>query len=125
MCTILFWLGSDNIDCYLQLSSLDALEKVAYFGAIVHSTVTIICKAFNVGILFLVECALTIIVRDLQLSFCFCGLPGHMVGAKKMLVDVEEHSLTIMHTLHLFHVDVCIHVHTSSQEFDTPRHCQS
>ena len=57
-----------------------------YFGAFVHTTVSIICNILHEGMTFLVECdifvpippfPLTIIVRGLQLSFCFCSLPGH------------------------------------------------
>ena len=45
----------DNIDCILQLIALDALEKVAVLGAIVHSTIAIICKALHDGMLFFAE----------------------------------------------------------------------
>ena len=70
--------------------------------------------------LFFVECDalvpippfhLIIIKRGLQLSSCICGLHDHMVSAKKTLVDVKERNLTILCTLPLFLIDVCIHVH--------------
>ena len=56
---------------------------------------------------------LTIIVEVLQLFFCSCGLPGHMVMAKESLVDAKEHCLTILHTFSLFQVDtrVCVLEH--------------
>ena len=125
MCTILFWLGPNNIDHCLQLGALNALEEVMDFGAIVHSTVAITCKAPHDGVLFLVECNilipippfhLTIKVRGLQLSFCIFGLPGHMIRAEELLVGIKEHSLAILCTLSLFHIDICIHVLEYFQE---------
>ena len=107
----IFWLGLDNIDSSLQLSALDALEEVADFGSIVHSTIAIVCKALHDGKLFSVEChvlvpilpfPLIIIVRGLQLSFCFCGLPGHMVRAKKLLLDVKDYSTVSQRHKHLY-----------------------
>ena len=95
---ILLWFGMDNIYCCLQLRALDALEKVADFCAIVHTTVAIIYKILHDCVLFFVEddifvpvpcLSLTIIMGVLQLSFCIYGLPGHMVRAKKLLMDVE------------------------------------
>ena len=79
-----------------------------------------IFKALHHCVLFLLECnilvpiplfILTIIMRISQLSFCFFDLPDHMVGAKIWLMDIDEHSLTILHTLLLFHVYMSSHVH--------------
>ena len=39
-----------------------------------------------------------------------------MVRAKKILVDVKVHCLTVRHTLPLFHVNICIHVNEFLQE---------
>ena len=98
ICAILLWLGLNNIDHCLQLSAFDASKEVSDFGVIDHSTVAIVCEAHHDGILFFVECDvlvpippfyLTVIVRGLQLSFCFCNVPDHVVGAKKLLVDVK------------------------------------
>ena len=120
--TILLWLGPDNIHCCPQLITLDSLEKVVDFSAIVHSNVAMISKSLHYGVMFLVKCdilvpipsfPLTSIIRDLQLSFCFCFfcLPGHMVRAKILIVDVEQDSLTILHTLSLFHIYICVCIH--------------
>ena len=96
---ILLLLGPSNIDCCLQLSILDCLEKVSDLCAITHSTVALIYQSLHYSLLFLMECdilvtipsfLLTIIV--MQLSFCFCGLPGHMVRDKKLLKNVKKHS---------------------------------
>ena len=43
-------------------------------------------------------------------AFLLQLVPGHMVRAEKMLMDIEEHSLTILPGLLLFHIDKCIHV---------------
>ena len=108
---ILLLLGLDNMDCYLQLSALDVLEKVVDFAANVHATIAIICKALYDGMMFFVECnllvpilcfPLTIIVEGLQLSFCFCSLPGNMIRAKKLLIDIKEHCSTILCTFLCF-----------------------
>ena len=56
ICDILFWLHSDSIDCCLQLSAFDSLEKVADFCATVYSTVAIISKALHYCMLFFVKC---------------------------------------------------------------------
>ena len=94
-------------------------KKVADFCAIDHTTVAIICKALHDSMLFFVEgdilvpilhLSLTIIMGVLQLSFCICGLPGHMVRAKKTLVDIKEHSLTVLCSFSLLHIDKSIHV---------------
>ena len=78
-----------------------------------------ICKALHDSILFLVECnilvstpsfLLTIIVNALQLYFHFCDLPGHMVRAKKSLMDIKKHIWIILYTLSLFHMYISIHV---------------
>ena len=119
ICIIFFWLGLDNVDHGQQLSALNALEKVTDLGAMVYSTVAVICKALHDDMLFLMLCDvlipippffLTIIVKNLQLSFSICGLPDHMVSTKKFLMDVKVHYLTILHTLLLLHVYICIHV---------------
>ena len=115
---ILLWLGLDNIGYCLQHSALSSIKKVEDLSAIIHFTVSVIYKALNYCVLFLVECVmlapiqsflLTIRVKVLQLSFC--SLPGHMVRAEKLLMDIKEHYSTILHTLPLFHVNICIHVH--------------
>ena len=54
--------------------------------------------------------SLTIIMEVLQLSFCFCCLPDHMVRTKKMLVDVKDYCGTVLCPISLFHVDISIHV---------------
>ena len=69
------------------------------------------------GMLLFVDCdifvsissfPLTIIVRSLQLSFCFCGLPGHMARPKKLLMDANEYCLIILCLVSLFHIDISI-----------------
>ena len=103
----------------IQLSTLHSLEKVADFSSIIKTTVTVVCNALHYCVLFLVECNIrvpissflcTIIMRVLQLSFCFCSLPGHIVRAKKLLLDVKEHSSIILHTLYLFYIYISVHV---------------
>ena len=54
--------------------------------------------------------SLTIIVGVLQLSFCFCGLPCHVVRAKKMHMDIKVHCLTVLCCFSLFHLDISVHV---------------
>ena len=119
ICAIHIWLGTDSIDCGLQLRAFDAFEEVADLGAIIHSTIAIICNVHHDGMLFFVEgnilvpipcLSLTIKIKILQLFFCICGLPDHMDRAKKMLVDVKDHSSTILHASFLFQIDKCIHV---------------
>ena len=43
--------------------------------------------------------------------FLLLGPPDHMVRAKKMLVDIEEHCLTLLCTFSLFQVNICIDIH--------------
>ena len=99
---------------------------MANLGTIVHSTIAIISKALHDGMLFFVEgnilapipcLSLIIIMVVLQLTFCICSLPGCMIRAKKMLVDVKEHSLTVLHGSSLFHIDKFIHVNKYLGEY--------
>ena len=43
-------------------------------------------------------------------------MPGHMARAERLLMDIKGHSLTILHTLSLLHVNICIHVHEDIQD---------
>ena len=43
------------------------------------------------------------------------GLAGHMVRANKLLIDIKKNS-TILHTLHLFDLNIGIDVHEDHQE---------
>ena len=63
-----FWLGADNIDCCLQLRAPNALEKMADFGAIVHTTLAIIHMALHNGMLFFVEGNMHVPIPCLSLS---------------------------------------------------------
>ena len=54
---------------------------------------------------------LSTIVRVQQLSLCFCGLPDHIDRDKKLLMDFDEHSSSIMGTLYLFCINISIHFH--------------
>ena len=98
---------------------INALEEAVEHGAIVHTTVAIIYMTLHNGMLVFVEgkilvpipcLSLTITVGILQLSFCFCSLPGHMVRAKKMLVNIKVHCSTVLCCFSLFHIDISIHV---------------
>ena len=89
-------------------------------SAIMHSTVAVIYQALHYNVLFLVECGilipipsflLIIIVRVFQLPFHICGLPGHVISAKTLLMDIKEQSLTMLHTLLLCHINICVYVH--------------
>ena len=103
----------------LQLSASSFLKKKADSSAIIDIIYAMIIKALLNHVLFLVECNilvpipslhLSIIVSVLQLLLSFCRQSGHMVMAKKSLMDVEVHSLTILGALPLFHMYICIHV---------------
>ena len=119
MLAMLLWLDIDSIGHCLQLSASDSLEKVADFSAIIDTTIIMICKALHYCVLFFAEsdvivlmpsAVLTIIVSVLQLSLCNCVLPGHIVRAKKMLMNVEVHSLTVQASHTLFYINICINV---------------
>ena len=43
-------------------------------------------------------------------SFCFCGLPGQVVRARKSLMDIKGYSLTILGPLPLFYIFIYVHV---------------
>ena len=73
--SILLWLGSNNIDCCLQLNALDFYEKIADFSAVINTIVAMILRALHYCLMFLIKCEilvpntsflLAIIVWDLQ-----------------------------------------------------------
>ena len=47
---------------------------------------------------------LTIMVRVLQL--CICGMLGHIVRVKKLLMDIKKYCSTILYSLSLFHRNI-------------------
>ena len=115
---ILLWSGPDNNGHCLLFSALNSLEKMLDLSAIVHPTVAIIYQTLHYHVLLIVQenvlvqvpsFFLIIRVRSLQLSFCCCSLPGHMLKAKKSLMDIKEHSLTLLCTLSLFYIYISIH----------------
>ena len=112
ICAILFLLGANNIDHSLQLRALDALEEVVDFSDIVHTAIAIICNTLHDGMVLFMESnilvsiswySLMIILGVLQLSFCICCHPCHMIMAKKMLMDVKEYSSTFLHDFAFSH----------------------
>ena len=46
----------------------------------------------------------------LQLSFCICGLPGHMFRTKELLLDMKECYWTVLPPFSLFHIKMSVHV---------------
>ena len=108
---LLLWVGPIIVDCCLQRSAFDSLEKVLDFSAIMKTTVPMIYKASHKCVLVFVECdiivpilpfILTIIVWDLQISFCLCGRHGHVIRAEK----------SCMHGIHF----LCFNIHKQAFE---------
>ena len=54
-------LGPGNIECSLQLSTLDSFEKVLDFIAFIHSILAMIHKALDYCVLLLVECDILVL----------------------------------------------------------------
>ena len=106
MFSILLRLGTDNIHHSLQLRAFNALEKVADFCA------NGLLYFVEGDILVLIFVSLAIMMGVLQLSFCFCSLPDHMVRAKKMLMNDEVRYSTILRCFTLFCIDVSTSVNT-------------
>ena len=133
ICAIFFFLGYDNIDCCLWLNTLDSLERVTTFDAIIHPTVAIICKVLHCSILFLVECDILVptssfllanIVRTLQLFFLLLQPVWlHCQGWK----IAYEHWCTLLYCpMYAFfgsHLHKYLCLWRSLRGFDTSRHC--
>ena len=66
--------------------------------------------------------SLAIIMVVTLLSFCICSLPGHIDRAKKLLMDVKEHSSTILHGFSAFCIDNSVHVYEHLKE-NLMSHC--
>ena len=111
MFAILCWLGPDSIDCFLLLSALNSLEKVADLSAIDDTTVAMICFALHNCMLSQSHPFYHHHSVSYAVFFCFCDMIVHVVKAEILLLDMEEHILTFLHTLSLFHVCISIYVH--------------
>ena len=128
---IILWLGSDNIDYCLQLSSLNSLEKVTDLSAINDTIVAMIGKALYCCVLFLVECNILVSISSIFLSikvwafqsfFLLLWTAWQLVMTEKLHMDMEENRLTVLHTPSLFHVYIFIHVKENVQKMWYTRH---
>ena len=131
---ILFWLGLKNHEWCPQLSTIDSLEKVADFSAIVSAITAMICR-----LLIMVFCSLwsATYFSKSYLFFLpslrvFCSFLSAYAACLAMWSGLRNCFWMSMSTAWFssipFYVS-CLHKHPclwrSSREYDTPRHCWS
>ena len=65
---VLPYLGPDDIDSCLQLSTIDSFEKVVDFNAIINAIVAMIWKALLCCMMFFAECNIVAPVLSFHLT---------------------------------------------------------